>query len=150
MAWEENPRFESKTASANVTALAYTSTDGAVLTYSSGGIQPGIVLVADTATGLPNDVKPASVANSKVVGIAMEFAGPGNPVRTAVGGVVKALAGAAFAIDDTLAVDATGRLVTAPAAAANFIVGRAREAATAAGDLVSVYVEPSEGKVTMP
>src|SRR5579859_5558444 len=137
MAWEENPRFESKTASANVTALSYTSTDGAVLVYSSGGIQPGIVLVADTATGLPSDVKPASVASVKCVGIAMEFAGPGNPVRTAVGGVVKALAGAAFAIDDTLMVDATGRLVTATAATANFIVGRAREAATAAGDLVS-------------
>jgi uncharacterized protein DUF2190 len=150
MAWQENPRFESKTASANVSALSYTSTDGAVLTYSSGGIQPGIVLVADTATGLPNDVKPASVASVKCVGIAEEFAGPGNPVRVCVGGVTKALAGAAFAIDDTLMVDATGRLVTATAATANFILGRAREAATAAGDLVSVYVEPSEGKVTMP
>ena len=71
------------------------------------------------------------------------------PVRVCVRGVCKAYAGAAIAYGDSLAANAAGQVITAPTAT-EYIVGRAREAAVEIGDLISIDVNPTSGKVVYP
>jgi hypothetical protein len=67
-----------------------------------------------------------------------------------VSGVSKARVGAAVAIGDTLyVIDTTGRVGTAPAAASNFVVGRALEAAAAIDEIIAIEVRISDGKVAL-
>lgn len=153
MAFEEAPQFETYVASTNVPALSFTSTDGVTIVYSSGGIAFGCAVKHDTATGTALDVILAGTSGDKALGICGEAPAvtAGQNLRVCVRGVCKAQAGAAVAVGDTVMVgNASGQLITATAATANFVVGRALTAATAIGDLFSVEVRPSDGKVTMP
>lgn len=152
MAFEENAQFETKMASSNVSAISYTSSDGAVITYSSGGIPQFSVVKEDTSSAGINDVIVATQGD-KALGVSQDApaVAAGQAVRVCVRGTCKVLAGAAVAIGDTVYVlDSSGRVGTIPTAANNFAVGRARTAATAAGDLISIEVNPSDGKVVMP
>lgn len=110
--------------------------------YSSGGIQFGLC-VKGNASGSSLDVVVGST-NDQCIGIACEdpAAAPGNEIEVQTIGVAKVLAGAAVSLFDLVSCDSTGRVVTAAAAAATskYLVGRALEAATAAGDLISVQL----------
>lgn len=139
-------------ASSNVSALNFTSSDGAVITYSSGGIPQFAAVVEDTAAAGTNDVTMPSGVGVKALGIAQDApaVGPGGAVRVCTRGVCKALAGGAIAVGDSVYVlNSSGQLGTMPTSATNFSVGRAVTAATAAGDIFSVDVRPSDGKVTL-
>jgi hypothetical protein len=150
MAFEENAIFETKTASSNVTALSYTSSDGSTIVYSSGGIPQYYVVMEDTGTNGIGDVKLAGAA-SKCIGVAQDAPAvtAGQPVRVCVRGVCKAYAGAAIAYGDSVAPNASGQVITAPTAT-EYVLGRAREAAVEAGDLISIEVAPTSGKVVYP
>jgi hypothetical protein len=71
-------------------------------------------------------------------GIIAHPAGAGEALGVTIGGVEKGAAGAAVAAGDDLAIDATGRFITA--ASGHAIVGRAQSAAGAAGELISVLI----------
>ncbi len=153
MAFEEDPKFETFIASVNVSALSYTSTDGSTINYASGGIGYGCAVKHDVATGISGDVILAGVSGDKALGICGEAPAvtAGQNLRVCIRGVCKAQAGAAVAVGDTVMVgNAAGQLITATAATANFVVGRALTAATALGDLFSVEVRITDGKVTLP
>lgn len=130
-------------ADAGVAAITYDANGN----YLSGGIPFGTCVKLNGA-GSSLDVVPA-VANNQVLGIACEdpAAGPGQAVEVQSIGRAKALAGAAVALGALVSSDATGRVVTAaaPAATSQYLVGVALEAATAAGDLITVelYVSGS-------
>lgn len=70
--------------------------------------------------------------NQDTVGHAFPFAGPGE--------IVEGRSGAAFALDALLKSDANGKLITA--ASTDVVTAIAREAATAADQLVPVEVAP--------
>lgn len=151
MAFEENAIFETRMASSNVSALTFTSSDGAVITYSSGGIPQFAAVVEDTASAGVNDVTMPSGVGVKALGIAQDApaVGPGQAVRVCVRGVCKALAGGAIAVGDSLYVlNSSGQLGTAPVGT-NYLVGRALTTAAQAGDIVSVEVRTTDGKVTI-
>lgn len=110
--------------------------------YSSGGIQFGLC-VKGNASAKSLDVVIAST-NDQILGIACEdpAAAPGEAVQVQYEGVAKVLAGAAVSLYDLVSCDSTGRVVTAaaPAVTSKYLVGKALEAATAAGDLISVQL----------
>lgn len=90
-----------------------------------------------------DDAIPATAASVNV-GIAMDNqdeVGAAVGVAHRPGELVTAESGAAFALDAKLTSDATGRLITA--AATNPVTAIAREAATAAGELVCVELVQS-------
>lgn len=64
-----------------------------------------------------------------------------------IAGISKAVAGAAIAFGAELMVDASGRLITWSAGAANFKVGMAIEAATALGSVFSMVIYVPNYKV---
>src|SRR5258706_15774507 len=103
MAFEENPAFETYVASINVTALVFGSTDGATITYTSGGIGYGCAVKTDTGTGTSGGVILAGTSGDKVLGICGEApAGTaGQNLRVCVRGVFKAQAGAAGAVGES-------------------------------------------------
>jgi hypothetical protein len=154
MAWEsQDARDEAMMASANVTALTFTVGSNRVLTYASGGLPQYTACIIDTVSGGINDVTSPAAAGAKAIGIVQEYpaVGPLDAVRVRVSGVSKVRAAGVIAIGDTLMVaDTTGRVQTATAATANFVIGRALEAAVAADDLIAAEIRISDGKVTMP
>jgi len=135
-------------ASTNVTAVTLDSKGQ----YSSGGIPQYAVVVQDVATAGTREVKLAAAASAKALGISqLEPMGPGESVMVRVDGISRAIAAGAITKGDTVMIaDATGKIATATAATANFVVGEALEAAAASGDIISIIVRPSLGKVTMP
>lgn len=153
MAWEsQDARDEAMMASSNVSSLTYTVGSNRVLTYSSGGLPQYTVCVIDTVSGGINDVTAPAAIGAKAIGIVQDYpaVGPLDPVRVRVSGVSKARAAAAIAIGDTVYIaDTTGRVGTAPAAASNFVVGRALEAAVAIDDIIAIEVRISDGKVAL-
>jgi len=154
MAWEsQDARDEAMMASSNVTALTYTVGSNRVPTYSSGGLGQFTACIIDTVSGGINDVTSPAAAGAKAIGIVQDYpaVGPLDAVRVRVSGVSKVRAAGAIAIGDTLMVaDTTGRVQTATAATANFVIGRALEAAVAQDDLIAAEIRISDGKVTMP
>lgn len=125
-------------ASSSVTAI----TRDANGNYASGGIPFGTCVKLDTS-GSSGDVVACSAAGDHAFGVACEdpAAGPNDAVQVQRHGVAKVLAGGAINYGDLVYVgDSSGRVTTAPAAAATdkWIVGTALEDATAAGDLISV------------
>lgn len=132
------------TTSANVTAVTYSADQYGNLTYSSGGIRQFQVVMLDTATGKPGDIKVASTAAGTLpLGVLQDYPalGPNAPANVQVSGISKVRAGAAVSVGDLVyVVDTSGRVGTAPAPAAtnSYIVGRAITAATEADDILSV------------
>ena len=126
------------TASSSVTAVSYDANGN----YSSGGIPFGTCVKLDTS-GKMGDVVACSAAGDHAFGVACEdpAAGPSEAVKVQRLGVAKCLAAAAVSLGDLVYVaDTSGRGGTAPAPGVSdkWIVGTALEAATAAGDLISV------------
>jgi hypothetical protein len=89
----------------------------------------GVTAAGQDATGIQQDMPAAA----------------GRGCRVRMLGTSKAVAGAAFAAGALLASDATGRLIVA--VAGNYVVGRANQAALAAGDIVEVTVLCAGAKV---
>jgi hypothetical protein len=83
---------------------------------------------ADKVTGVTTDVDAASGERADVIQL----------------GEAKVVAGAAFAAGDLLMSDASGRAITAAAAAGVNVrtVGYARQSANALGDIVEINVQP--------
>lgn len=87
----------------------------------------------------------AAAAADKVMGVTTEVAAAaGERADVIMLGEAKVIAGAAFAAGDLLMSDASGRAITATAAAGANVrtVGIAREAASAAGDICEIIVQP--------
>ncbi len=125
-------------ASATVAAVVLDSNGN----YSSGGIPFGTCVKLDGPSG-STSVIACSAAADHAFGVAVEdpAAGPGEAVQVQRYGVAKVLAGAAISNGALVYVgDTSGRVTTAPApgVSQSWIVGTALEAATAAGDLISV------------
>lgn len=111
--------------------------------YVAGGAIPAYSPVKYGGTA--GQVVVANAAADKVIGVSTDVdAVLGERVDVIHFGEGKVLAGAAFAAGDLLTADATSRgIVAAAAAGANVrTFGQAREAATAAGDIVEVMVLP--------
>ena len=105
---------------------------------AEAAITKGKAVVLGTSAG---QVKPPAAAGAKVIGIALEDAAIGKNVAVCMQGVCAGYADGAFSKDDVLqAADTNGELDTA--ASGDYPVGRALEDATAAGDLVEVFVNP--------
>lgn len=86
-----------------------------------------------------NTVIPNTAATIVPIGVAADdqsVAGRSIPIHNAPGETCRVRAGAAFALDALLTSDGSGRAVTA--ASTNKIIGIAREAATAADQLVTM------------
>lgn len=96
-------------------------------------------------SGADDQVVAAAAATDNIIG-ATEDVAPASGERTDVAlvGIAYVTAGAAITRGALLTSDASGRVVTAaPAAGANNrIVGTAMEAATAAGDVIRVLLNP--------
>lgn len=96
------------------------------------------------------NVQPAAAATDSLVGIAT-MAGDGGGTTIAAGnrvdvildGVAQAEAGAAFSAGALLSCDASGRVIAATASAGSNVrvIGMALQPASAAGDIVDVYVQ---------
>lgn len=146
MAWEVQGSSTNRTytTSSNVTAVTYSADAFGNLTYSSGGIRQFAVVVLDTATGKPGDIKvAASAAGSLPLGVLQDYPalGPNAPANVQVSGVSKVRASASLSVGDLVYVaDSSGRVGTAPAAGVSqsYILGRALTAATQADDIISV------------
>ncbi|HET8909714.1 MAG TPA: capsid cement protein, partial [Ktedonobacterales bacterium] len=142
MAWEVQGASSNRTytTSTNVTTVTYSADQYGVLTYSSGGIRQYEVVVLDTATGKPGDIKVASTAAGTLpLGVLQDFPalGPNTAANVQVSGVSKVRAASAITVGDLVYVsDTAGRVGTAPAAGVSqsYIVGRALTAATQADD----------------
>jgi hypothetical protein len=141
-------------ASANVSALSYTTTNG-VPTYSSGGIPFGTCVVGDTGTGFPIDVKAANaVGQVGVIGIATDYpaVGPGTACNIQMRGVAKVLVGGVVNPFDYVYVgDTSGRVTTQPGVGNYAIVGQAVGPVTVqAGDYMAVNLMIVPGKAVLP
>jgi hypothetical protein len=87
----------------------------------------------------------AAAATDKVIGVTTDVAAAdGERMDVIHLGEGKVVAGAAFADGDQLMSDANGRAITAAAAAGANVrtIGYAREAASAAGDICEMTVQP--------
>lgn len=87
----------------------------------------------------------AAAAADKAIGVTTDVAASaGERADVIMLGDAKVVAGAAFADGDLLMSDASGRAIVAAAAAGANVrtIGVAREAASAAGDIVEINVQP--------
>lgn len=136
-------------ASTNVSAVTWTGTPPV---YSSGGINQYAVVVLDTSDTTFEAVTLPAGSAAKAFGVSLSSpVGPGESVEVMTDGIAKCRAASAISKGDTVMVaDTNGQIATATAATANFVVGIALEPATAAGQIITVLLDPSMGKVTMP
>lgn len=74
------------------------------------------------------------------IGVAACDGDAGDLLPVDVMGVSEAVAGAAIALDKPLMLDAQGRVIEHDGAAASVAVGRSMQAATAAGDVIEVFL----------
>lgn len=128
----------------------------------AGGIPQFTAVVLDTAAGSgPFDMIAASATTAPILGINQSVGGSmlpgatsapnvtaGESMAVRVLGISKAIAGGAITPGQFVAVNASGQLVAvaslnpATTATDSYVVGVAMSAATAAGDLFSVYLIP--------
>jgi ABC-type uncharacterized transport system permease subunit len=85
----------------------------------------------------------ASTGGEAIYGVLQNKPTLGQPANVAIFGITKAASGAAFSAAAYLMTDSTGRLITATGT--NHRVAQALEAATAAGQLITVAVGPNSG-----
>jgi hypothetical protein len=95
-----------------------------------------------SSTGLT----PCTVAGEKIAGVSQNKPITGQVVDLAVVGVTKFVAGAAVARGALVMTDTAGRVITS-ATAGSTIIGWALEAAGAAGDIITVLLNPAMGVV---
>lgn len=108
--------------------------------YSSGGIQFGTVVKLKTSGGM--FIVQQTTTNDRPLGVAYSdpAAGPNEPVSVQKLGRAKVMASGAISQGDLVACATNGQIATAAAAGVSdqSIVGVALEAATQAGDLITV------------
>ena len=90
-----------------------------------------------------DEVEQADAITDRAVGVAREDASTGETLGVVVGGFIGVEAAAAIALGANIAPSANGRAQTA--VATQFVHGIAREAATAAGDIILVQIVPPTG-----
>lgn len=96
-------------------------------------------------TGNPGEVIAAVAAGDKVIGVTTDtVAASGDRVDVIIAGAAKVVAGAAFAQGDLLMANASSQAIVAAAAAGANVrtFGMAREAGSAANDVVEIFVVP--------
>lgn len=111
--------------------------------FQAGAAIPAYTLVKHGAAD--DQVVAATAATDSIIGVIEDVApASGERVDVALVGIAYVTAGAAVARGALVTSDASGRVVTAaPAAGANNrIVGATLEAATAAGDVIRVMLNP--------
>ena len=122
-----------------VSAITYDSNGN----YSSGGIQFGTVVKYKTSSGI-NTVQ-ITTTNDRPYGVAISdpAAGPNEAVLIQTLGQCKVLAGGAISQGDLVACTTNGEIATAAAAGVSdqSILGFALEAASQAGDLITVQLQ---------
>jgi hypothetical protein len=95
-------------------------------------------------SGSANTVIQSTGDTDKHLGICQNAPATGQAAQILTHGRAKAEAGAAITLGDILSADGTGRVVTIGAGTAlKYCIGQALEAATAAGDIISVQVTPA-------
>jgi hypothetical protein len=110
----------------------------------AGGAVPAYTFVKPGGTA--GTAVQATAATDKVIGVSTDVDSVlGERMDVIHLGPAKVIAGAAFADGDLLMSDASGRAILAAAAAGSNvrICAQAREAATAAGDIVEVNIFPA-------
>ena len=119
-----------------VTALTYDANGN----YSSGGLQFGTVAKYKTTGGINTVV--ATTTGDMPFGIVLSdpAAGPSEAVTLQVYGQAKVMAGGAISQGDLVYCTTNGQIATAPApgVSQSYLVGRALEPASQAGDLIAV------------
>lgn len=95
---------------------------------------------ATSTSGVTNVILP-TVAGQKAVGVLQNKPIANQTAEVWLHGITKVVAGAAIAAGDLLTTDATGKAVTA--AAGNFILGRALQAASGSGIVISALLLPA-------
>lgn len=110
-----------------------------VATASLAALQFGAVKV--DASG---QIIACSVAGEKVLGIVQNKPAAGEAAEVLTLGESKVRAGAAFAAGALLMTNAAGKLITG-ATAGSTLIGWAFEAAAAADEIVSAYINPATG-----
>lgn len=111
--------------------------------YVAGGAIPAYTPVKFTAN--PGEVAVAVAASDKVIGVTTDVVSAlGDRVDVIHLGPAKVVAGAAFAAGDLLMANASSQAIVAAAAAGTNVrtFGEAREAATAANDIIEIVVLP--------
>ncbi len=142
-------------ASVNVPAIVY---GGNPAVYSSGGLPQFRAVVPDTATGNSRDIKGATVTTTPILGILQNSTvlpggttgsggaiGPADAAQVRYFGISKVEAGGAVTTGAYVQSDGSGRAVTASAAGATnlYLMEIALTAATGAGDLIEVLLNPA-------
>lgn len=110
-----------------------------------------LTVIATAATATARFVATSgayAAAGGKALGVARFDAAIGDPVAVDVIGTAMVECGAAVTKDDSLMVDATGRVVPL-AGSAKHPCGRALAAGAAAGSLIEVLLTPSNGIPTV-
>ena len=111
--------------------------------YLTTAIIAAYTIVKPAATDFT--IAPAAAAGDKAFGVTTDVdAASGERADVIHLGEAKVLAGAAFAAGDLLMSDASGRAITAAAAAGANVrtIGYARQSANALGDIVEINVQP--------
>ena len=80
-------------------------------------------------------------AGEDCIGITQQIAAAGQSVSVCLFGISEAVAGAAITIGDKLQADGSGRVILA--ASSDNVIGHALQTATAAGDEISMVVNPA-------
>ena len=114
-----------------------------IKSYLTAGAIPGYTIVKPGGTAYT--VVPSAAAADKAIGVTADVdAVSGERVDVIALGEAKVVAGAAFAAGDLLMSDASGRAITAAAAAGTNVraVGYAVQAANALGDICEIMVQP--------
>ena len=80
------------------------------------------------------------IQGEKVLGVARTDAGLGEAVAIDVLGIVPVEAGGAITVGADVIADAQGRAIVNPAAATEFVIGTARQAAGGAGQFIEILI----------
>lgn len=108
---------------------------GMTAVSSLASYQYYLVQLASTA----GQVKLSTSATSKTVGVLLNDPGAGEAAEVAFVGIVKAAAETSVAIGDALTASSTGRVKTTTTDG-NWVIGRALEASSAAGDIIRIML----------
>ena len=104
------------------------------------GIFPASVdIEANTAVKLVAGELAIAGAAERALGVTDQAVTAGDVVKVRMGGIAKVEASAAFAVDALVTIDADGK-ASAAAASGEYILGQAVEAATGAGQIISVVL----------
>lgn len=119
-------------------AANYSNTAG--LSGPNGAGQ--FLVVKYTGSGTAPTVTVCSANTDIGIGILQNDPVSGAVADVAIGGISKAVAGAAITLGAALMADSSGRVITATSAGTNPVLGWALNQATAANQVISIHLAP--------